>query len=300
MNQKMTQHEKHMQALNSFAMRVEKDPNVIAMLLYGSLAYGTVGRKSDIGITLIVRDGSIANERGFSADEDGIYVSCHGLREVSKFKKDLQELRGGYEHALLGSGKLIFSKDEALIALHEATRKIGVDDAPRAFAAKIDGLFNWMWKAEKHITLINDPLYAQRFLQLSAAIVAEMELIRHRENPNREAIRRARELNPKLMHELYTIPSTTAMTVEDVRHTLDVLDEYLMKHIEWWSRHILRTLCDGEPKLRGWWGAVTYLEEKGVIMRTTLPRRVFKNSKLTVDEVAYVYIKAHEREENHG
>ncbi|MCL1862616.1 MAG: hypothetical protein FWF78_03505 [Defluviitaleaceae bacterium] len=215
MNKEMTQHEKHMQALNNFAERVKKDPNIIAMLLFGSLAYGTVGKKSDIGITLIVRDGSIATERGFLADEDGIYVSCHGLREVSKFKKDLQELRGGYEHALLGSGRLVFSKDEALVALYEATRKIGEDDAPRAFASKIDGLYNWMWKAEKHITLINDPLYAQRFLQLSAAIVAEMELIRHRENPNREAIRRAQELSPKLMHELYTIPSTTAMTVED-------------------------------------------------------------------------------------
>jgi len=298
----MTQKEKHTQALNSFAERVKKDPNVIAMLLYGSLAYGTVGRRSDIGITMIVRDGSIAKERGFSADEDGIYISCHGLREVSKFKKDLQELRGGYEHALLGSGKLVFSKDEALVELHEATRKIGEDDAPRAFAAKIGGLHNWMWKAEKHITIIDDPLYAQRFLQLSAAIVAEMELIRHRENPNREAIRRARELNPKLMHEVYTIPSTTAMTVEDVRHTLNVLDEYLMEHIEWWSRHILRSLSDGESKLHGWWGAATYLEEKGVIMRTTIPRRMFKNSKMTIDEVAYVkrinslYIK----EENNG
>jgi hypothetical protein len=293
MNQEMTQHEKHMQALNSFAERVKKDPNVIAMLLFGSLAYGTVGRKSDIGITLIVRDGAIANERGFLADEDGIFISCHTMREVSKFKKDLQELRGGYEHALLGSGKLVFSKDEALIELHEATRKIGGDDAPQAFAAKISGLYNWMWKAEKHITIINDPLYAQRFLQLSAAIVAEMELIRHKENPNREAIRRARELNPKLMHEVYTIPSTTAMTVEDVRHTLNILDEYLMEHMEWWSRHILRALNSGEPKLRGQWGTATYLEEKAVIMRTTIPKRLFKNSKLTIDEVVYI------KEENH-
>jgi len=289
----MTQKEKHMQALNSFAQRVKKDPNVIALLLFGSLAYGTVGRKSDIGVTLIVRDGSISKEWGFSADEDGIYVSCHRLREVSKFKKDLQEERGGYNHGLLGSGQLVFSKDEALIELHEATRKIGDADAPKAFAAKIGELYNWMWKAEKHITLIDDPLYAQRFLQLGAAIVAEMELIRHRENPNREAIRRARELNPKLMHEIYTVPSTTAMTAQDVRHTLNVLDEYLMEHLDWWSRHILRALRDGEAKTLNW-GVGTYLEDKGVIMRSTLPRRVFKNSKLTIDEVAYVHIKENE------
>ena len=57
----------------------------------------------------------------------------------------------------------------------------------------------------------------------------------------------------------------------------------------------MRALSDGEAKKIGW-GASSYLEEKGVITRATLPRRLFKNSKLTVDEVAYVYIK----EENNG
>jgi len=97
------------------------------------------------------------------------------------------------------------------------------------------------------------------------------------------------------MHEIYTIPSTTTMTVEDVRHTLSVLDDYLMQHMEWWSRPILRALRDGEAKKIGW-GTSSYLEEKGVIQRTTIPKRLFKNSKLTVDEIAYVYIK----EENNG
>jgi len=295
------QKEKHLQALNSFTERIKKDPNVIALLLYGSLAYGTVGEKSDIGVMLIVRDGSIPNNRIVSAEEDNIHIRLD-ICEVTKFKKGLQEVRGGYEHGILGCGHMVFSKDEALLALHEETRKIGDDDAPKAFADKIGMLYNWMWKAEKHITVINDPLYAQRFLQLSAAIVAEMELIRHRENPNREAIRRARELNPQLMHEVYTIPSTTPMTAADIRHTLNVLDNYLMVHMEWWSKHIIRFLSDGEPKP---WrliskqcvgaAALWYLENKGVVIKTTLPLRIFKNSKLTIDETAYVYIKeAHE------
>jgi len=288
MDHDMTQKEKHMNALNNFAERMKKDPNIVAMLVYGSMAYGTVGRKSDIAGTLITRDGSVS-KKSFLADEDGIFI-CFGLREVTKFKKDLQELRSGYDHALLGSSNIVFSKDKSLVELHEATRRIGSDDAPKAFAAKIGGLYNWMWKAEKHITLIKDPLYAQRFLQLSAAIVAEMELIRHKENPNREAIRRARELNPQLMHEIYTIPSTKVMTEEEIWHTINVLDDYLMKHMDWWSEHILKFLDDGEAKI-GSWGAMTYLEDKGVIMRAILPTRLFKNSKLTIDEVAYIYVK---------
>ncbi|MCL2421415.1 MAG: nucleotidyltransferase domain-containing protein [Defluviitaleaceae bacterium] len=294
----MTQKEKHLQALNRFAGRVKKDPNVIALLLYGSLAYGTVGEKSDIDVELVVRDGTVAPDDWYFIEEEGVEFEVTGFQEITKFKNSLQGLRNGFDHGMYGKGIIIFSKDEALTEMFEDTRRIGENDAPRAYATKISSLLNWMVKAEKWITILNDTLYAQRFLQMSASIVAEMELIRHRENPSREAILRAQQLNPDLMHAVYVIPSTTAMSVEDIRRTLKVLDDYLMRHMEWWSRHILRFLSDGEvKKFSHIWkqcgGGVPleYLAEKGVIMRTTQPTRMFKKSKLTVEEIAYCYLK---------
>ena len=177
--------------------------------------------------------------------------------------------------------------------MFDEARKIGEDDAPKSFAAKIGILLGWMHKAEKQAVVLNNPLYAQRFLQLCAPIVAEMEMIRHGENPNREAIHRAQELNPKLMQAIYVTPSTTAMITTDVKHTLQVLDEYIIEHMHWWSRHILRFLSDGEIKPASFiWEQcgpvpVGYLTEKGVIMETTHPVRIFMKSKLTLDEKAY-------------
>jgi len=74
------------------------------------------------------------------------------------------------------------------------------------------------------------------------------------------------------------------------------LDDYLMQHMDWWSRHIIRFLSDGEmkPFLYIWeqcvYAPMEYLVEKGVIMQTTQPVRIFKKSKLTIDEKAYFYI----------
>ena len=294
----MTQREKHLQALKSFIKRVEKDPNLVAILLYGSLAYGTVWERSDIDVELIVRDGTEFSQRWvYVIEEDGIEINISAIGELSKFKNELQKLRNGYDHGIYGKGILVFSKDESLSELFQDAQKIGEDDAPKSFAAKIGTLLSWMHKAEKQAVVLDNPLYAQRFLQLCAPVVAEMELVRHGENPNREAINRAQELNQNLMQEVYVKPSTMAMTKAEINHTLKVLDDYLMQHMDWWSRHILRFLSDGEIKaVSHIWehcgsAPVEYLAEKGVIMQATHPVRIFRKSKLTLDEKAYFYIK---------
>lgn len=294
----MTQREKHLQALNSFTERMKKDSNIVAILLYGSLAYGTVWERSDIDVELIVRDGTEFLSRWvYVVEEDGIEINISSILELTEFKNELQRIRNGYDHGKFGKGALIFSKDEPLYALFEDARKIGEADAPKSFAAKIGTLLGWIHKAEKQVTVLDNPLYAQRFLQLCAPVVAEMELIRHRENPNREAIIRAQELSPDLMREVYTKPSTIAMSTSDVQYTLRLLDDYLMQHMNWWSKHILRFLCDGEIKaISQIWehcgsAPLEYLVEKGVIMQATLPLRIFKKGKLTLDEKAYFFIK---------
>jgi len=293
----MAQNESHLQALDSFAEKVKQIPQSIALVLYGSLAYGDVWEKSDIDLELIVRDGSISQgNHNYHFEEDGVWGHID-LYEVSAFKKRLQGVRGGFDHAKYGKGKLVFSKDDSLFELFEEARKIGEEDAPKAFASIVIDLTNWMNKAEKYITVRNEPLYAQRFLQLCAPIVADMEMLRHKENPSRESILRARQLNPELMHEVFVIPSTTIMTEAEIRHTLKVLDDYLLSHMEWWSKHILHFLGDGEFKtfshiFKQCVGAdsLGYLWDKGVVISSTLPTRLFKNSKVTIDEYAYAYI----------
>jgi len=292
----MTQKEKHLQALNSFAEKMKKDPHAIALLLYGSLAYGEVWKKSDIDLELIVRDGTVSHSQILFFEEAGIFGHLD-IYEVSAFKKGLQRVRGGFDHGIYGKGKLVFSKDEALSELFEEARKIGEEDAPKAFASRIIELTCWMNKAEKHVTVLDEPLYAQRFLQLCAPIVADMEMLRHKENPNRESILRARRLNPELMHEIFTVPSTTTMSKADIRRAVGILDEYLTRHMEWWSKHIIRFLSDGEVKTMSQISrqcvgadAIVFLLEKGVVIGTTQPTRMFKNSKTTIDEYAYVYI----------
>jgi len=286
--------EKYLQALNSFAKRIKNDPNIIAILLYGSLAYGDVWEKSDIDIEIIVRDGTAISANWFLFEEDEVEFEITGIVEISKFKNMLNKVRTGFDHAKYGGGYLIFSKDDALNEIFESARKIGADDAPKSFAAKISELLNWMKKAEKYASV--DTLYSQRFLQLCAPIAAEMLLITHRENPNRDSILRARQLDADLMHKIYVLPSTTAMSEDDIRDALQALDNFLVKHMNWWSKHIIKFMNDGEVKTFSHildhcgYAPMQFLAEKGVVEQVTSPARIFKKSKLTIEETSYIYL----------
>lgn len=297
----MTQREKHLQALNNFTEKVKGDPNVIALLLSGSLSYGTVWEKSDIDLTMIVRDGSVSRSVDYCVDEEGIEMHVYAM-EVSGFKSKMQKLRGGqYPHSYFGKGTMVFSKDESLTEFFEDARKVGADDAVMSYISMIEYLLVEMYRAEKWITVFHDTLYSQKFLQKCCTIVADMVLLLNTEEPTRESVLRAMEIRPDLMQKVYVIPSTTTMTESDIRRTLNVLDDFLMDNIGTWSKPILKFLSDGEVKkvsecnkhfgMENLVVPLAYLASKGVIERVTLPSRVFKHSKLTVEEVAYFYIK---------
>lgn len=296
----MTQREKHLQALESFTNEVKHDPNVIALLLSGSLSYGTVWERSDIDLTLLARDGSITKEAEYCVERDGIEMHVY-IMEVSAFKEKMQRLRAGqYPHSYFGKGTMVFSKDEALNAFFEDARKVGSRDAEMSYLGMVGCLLVDMYRAEKWITVFNDTLYSQRFLQKCCTIAADMVLLLNGEEPTRESVLRAMELNPELMRQVYIIPSTTAMPEQDIRRCLEALDGFLRENMEMWSRPIKKLLSDGEAwtvsEMKKFFGMETlsvqlsYLAENGILQRISRSSRVFKNSRLTVEETAYLYI----------
>ena len=292
----MDRRDEYLVALDSFCEQVRGDPQIIACLLSGSLAYGTVWQRSDIDLTLLVRDGAAQGAFDLSVDEQGITINL-AIVEVSRFKQQMQALYGGANlHTYYGKGNFVFSKDETLVQLFEEARRLGAEDAARSSLANIHYLLVQMHRAEKWITVFCDPLYAQRFLQSCCALVADVELLRHGELPTRESILRARELSPLLMQELYEPPSTKAMSTAEVEHYLAIVDAYLLQHLAFWAGPVLRFLSDGEVKtvshiqnyLRLQCSvALEYLAEKGKLVQVTEPGKLFKKSRVMLEEKAY-------------
>lgn len=295
----MMQKEIHLEALHSFTEKVKGDPNVIALVLSGSLAYGTVWKRSDIDLTMLVRDGTITKFALYNIDEDGVEIHMI-LMPVGVFKKEMRRFRAGeFTHGYYGKGEIVFSKDASLYTIFEETRQVGMDDAAASMIRKVQYLLVNMYRVEKWITALHDPLYSQHFLQECAASAADILLLMNAEEPTRESILRAMELRPELMHKIHVIPCTTVMTEDNVRNTLKTLDDFIQETMEYWKVPVLSFFSDGEPKTSSEYEhylgydvifCLNYLAEHGLLERITMPSRVFKHSALTVEEIAFVAV----------
>jgi len=300
----MTQKEKHMQAFEKFALQIKDDPNVIVFLLYGSLVYGTVSETSDIDLVILVRDGSIKplsqDWVEYTVEVDDIEIHI-GMYEISKFKRRFESLQAGnWTRSQYSKGMIMYCKDDSFIDFFESIRIVGKDEAIRGFIRMLEYLCVGMTRARKWITTLDDDLYAQNFIQSCSWPVSEMVVLLNSEHPDREARLRAMELNPKLMHEVFIKPTTTVMSKDDIWHALRVLDNFLMEHVHIWSKPILDFFSDGEMKTLSecdrYFGfemgcAISYLVQKGFLYRVSKQSRLFKNSKLTIEETAFMYIK---------
>ena len=90
----------HEEALHSFVEKVRRDDVVVAVILYGSLAYDDVWEKSDIDI-LIITDEEKAANKGYYLLEGDINIHAE-VRRRSEFKKAVEaDLGGGWMQSIL-------------------------------------------------------------------------------------------------------------------------------------------------------------------------------------------------------
>lgn len=118
---------RYLAALDNFIDKIRDDQNVIAVIVSGSLAYDVVWEKSDIDMTIIVRDQPLKN-CSYCIVEDGIIINAY-LLERSKFKRSMERSIGGsFPQAYFAKGKIVYTTDHSLYEYFEDLRQIGSDD----------------------------------------------------------------------------------------------------------------------------------------------------------------------------
>jgi hypothetical protein len=294
--------ERFMAATDSFISKVRDDPNVIAVIICGSLAYDMVWEKSDIDMTLVIRDQPLKND-SYCVVEDGITINVYLLAR-SSFKRGLERNIGGsFMQAYFSKGKIVYTTDDSLYEYFEDIKKIGSDDiALSAFTMACNIVFLYE-KSLKWLTVRKDPLYAQYFLIKAAEAVANMELCLNGEPASRESIQKALAINSEYITPFYQEAMSHHFNAEEVMNAIGLLDRYLEKHLDILKKPVIEFMSDQEIKtvtliskhfhMEGHFiiGILDYLAEKGVIEKVSQTIRITPKSKLAVEEIGYLYIK---------
>lgn len=293
--------ERYMAAVDSFVNKVKDDPNVIAVIVSGSLAYDVIWEKSDIDMTLIIRDQILKNDN-YCIVEDGITINAY-LVTRSNFKRYMEHNIGGsWFHSYMSKGKVVFTTDDSLYEYFEDIRKIGADDMALSMLYQAVELIDSRDKCMKWLTTRRDPLYAQFFLLLCGEVMARMEVCSHRLIMGRDTIQKAMELNPDAISPLYADAMSHHMTEEEILSCIEHIDKYLLEKSEIFRKPVLEFMADQQIKTMTLVAkhfhkethfmtlVFDYLAEIGVIEKVSQTIRITPKSRMAVEEIGYLYI----------
>jgi predicted nucleotidyltransferase len=293
--------ERYMAATEGFISKVKSDPNVIAVIVCGSLAYDLVWEKSDIDMTLVVRDQLLKNH-SYCIIEAGITINVF-VTIRSDFKRGLEKNIGGsFSQSYFAKGKIVYTTDDSLYEYFEDIKKLGDDDiALSVFYMAVELVYLWE-KSRKWLTVRKDPLYAQYFLLKAAETIANMELCLNGEPASRESIQKALLINPEAITPFYQEAMSHHLSEEEIAGAIEKMDRYLEQHLDIIKKPVLEFMSGQEIKTvtliakhfhtEGHYiiNLLDYLVEKGIIEKVSQTIRITPKSRLAVEEIGFLYI----------
>ncbi len=293
--------ERYLAATESFVDKVKADPNVIAVIICGSLAYDQVWEKSDIDMTVVIRDQVIKND-SYCIIEDDITINV-SIAPRSSFKRFLERSTGGsFIQSYFAKGQIVYSTDDSFNDYFEELRTIGSDDIALNIFYDACNLVHAYEKATKWLQVKKDPIYAQYYLLGAAEYMARIEVTLKGEPPTREVIQQALRINPTLITPYYQNAMSRLYTEEELQSLIHGIDAYLQQHLDVIKQPVLEYMKDQELKtvtmLTKYFhtdghyliGIFDYLTEKGVLAKVSQTIRITPRGKKSVEEICYLYL----------
>jgi predicted transcriptional regulator len=288
-------------AVESFVAKAGSDPNVIAVVVCGSLTYDVLWDQSDIDLTLIIRDQQVQTGH-FCVIEDGITLNVE-LCTRSGFKRYLENSLGGsFGQSYYSNAKLVYTTDESLREYFDEMREIGIGDIPVTAFHIAGSILFYRKKCMKWLKARKDPLYAQWYLLMAAESLAQLELCLHGLPFSRDGIQKALKSNPTLMNPVYRDAMSHHYDAGEIESALSVIDTFLDRNIEILQQPALDYLSDREIKTMTMLNrhfqasgdtlvyVLDYLAKKGIIEKASKTIRLTPKGKQCAEEIGYILI----------
>jgi len=286
-------------AVDAFANRLKGDPNVIAVLVAGSVYHGTVWEKSDVDATVVVRDQKI-ERRTYGIYEDNILINVY-VCQRSELKRGMEKNLGGlFGHSIDATTKVVYTSDESLYEYIEENRAVGRADAEKAVFNNVNWLISLMEKIEKWLLVKKDAEYARYYALKAADVIANIEVCSKLIPPTREAILEAAELNPELMETFYKKPMSAPMTEAEIYELLKKMEGYVHTHMDAIISVANEFFGDGEIKTgtqiaRHFNSDMHYLHpildflcDRDYLVKISQPMRLTPKGRMNVEESAFI------------
>lgn len=296
---------KFREALAAFVDKIKRDDQVIACVLLGSLSYDQVWEKSDIDLKLIVHEQKL--KRGYMCFVENDIPINASIQTRNEFKRWLERaVQSSIEQSMLVRSTLLFTKDPSIEEYFEEIRYVGERDRQLHLLRLGCHMLGLLAKAEKWLYVKGDPTYSAFWIIRMADLLAQIEVVLHKDVPMRESIQQALRLNPDFFRAVYTEMIEGPVDEARVRAVLQRIQTYLVERTEMMYQPILaflkeeadvRTVTELVERL----GAVVHLDagsmtsacdwlaEQGLVAKLEADTLATPKSRVALNEPAYLY-----------
>ena len=218
-------------ALDSFVEQLQKDQNIIAAFVYGSMVRGDVWSESDIDMLIVTKDDSLPFQQHWLKDGDIIIqVDVHSRKNFRDWMERL--LHGSILHHLMATGNLLFSNDATITEYHTDAQNFGERDRHLGMMVYANSAIGILQKVRKNIVHNEDPLTAFWWLSRSMEFLAFLEVLSNGDVPIREVIFQARKYNPELFNKGYINHIQKGTSIESLEEAYELCKEYIETRAE--------------------------------------------------------------------
>ena len=291
-------------ALDSLVTKVEKDRNIIAAILCGSMSYDQVWDKSDIDLLLVQREGK-GDPRGYTLAENDVNIHAEVIPRSQLRRWQEAALQGSFDHSFFSRSTLLFCSDESIKRWYQNANLHGIGGRDRVLQLLIvaTGLLPTLRYAEKQFYVNGDLNYSFLSILRTVESLARIEVILNDEVPSREVIQPALEYNPDFFRVTYSDLINREKDEAVIQNALDTINAYLDEKL-FIFQPILDFLAEadgprsttelnsyfqkkiGENRLDA---AYEWLARKGIIQRVSTPIKLTLKSQIEIEETAYYY-----------
>ena len=291
-------------ALDSLLTKVQKDRNIIAAILCGSMSYDQVWDKSDIDLLLVQREGK-GDPRGYTLAENDVNIHAEVVPRSQLRRWQEAALQGSFDHSFFSRSTLLFCSDESVKTWYQNANlhNIGARDRALQLLIVATGLLPTLKYAEKQFYVNGDLNYSFLSILRTVESLARIEVILNDEVPSREVIQPALEYNPDFFRVTYSDLINREKNEGVIQNALETINTYLDEKL-FIFQPILDFLAEadgprsttelndyfqkkiGENRLDA---AYEWLARKGIIQRISTPIKLTLKSQVEMEEAAYYY-----------
>lgn len=292
------------QALETFLARVKQDRNIIAVVLFGSLATDDVWKKSDIDLFLVCRNEKQA-EQSLYLVENGVNIHAQVINRA-QFRRAIDgALDSSIFQSCLAVSSLLYCTDDSVRDLYESLGSVGDRDRDLQLLKASGCALAVLAKAEKYLYLKKDVEYSFLWIMHTVGCLASIEVLLHGTVTRREVIHQALQVNPRFFKAVYTDLIHGEKSAESLQRALNLINEYIDSKIPLLFGLVIKRLSEADmvmstseldhyfrkqAQTASLGHVYEWLADRGILQKVPSPIKLTdKSTVAVVDESAYYY-----------